>query len=200
MLDHDTDSYYKISRAFVESEPVGGLTRDSVVDNVTLYWLTGTGASAARWYWEFGQVLAKAGATGAAPPPVAVPVAFTTFRGEIWAAPRSWVEIVYPGLAYFNEVGRGGHDRINALNVWCGIGSSQEAARHHVAAGMEAFYQLPYERFEKWSPAGEPAQIAEFLAPYLDAGCSVVNLILQGESAEAEIDGAAEIRDHLLRA
>jgi pimeloyl-ACP methyl ester carboxylesterase len=109
MLDHDTDSYYKISRAFVDGAPAGRLTRESIVDNITLYWLTGTGASAARWYWEFGQRLAAAGATGQAPPPVGVPVGFTTFPGEIWAAPRSWVETVYPGVAYFNEVDRGGH-------------------------------------------------------------------------------------------
>jgi pimeloyl-ACP methyl ester carboxylesterase len=109
MLDHDTDSYYKISRAFVDDRPVGNLTRDSIVDNITLYWLTATGASAARWYWEFGQVLAAAGAAGKAPPPVSVPVGFTTFPGELWAAPRSWVETVYPGLAYFHEVDRGGH-------------------------------------------------------------------------------------------
>ncbi len=109
MLDHDTDSYYKISRAFVEGNPVGGLTRESIVDNITLYWLTGTGASAARWYWELGQSLAAAGASGKAPAPVAVPVGFTSFPGEIWAAPRSWVKMVYPGLAYFNEVDRGGH-------------------------------------------------------------------------------------------
>ena len=109
MLDHDTDSYYKISRAVVDGEPVGHLTRESIVDNITVYWLTGTGASAARWYWEFGQFLAAAGAAGQAPPPVRVPVGFTTFPGEIWAAPRSWVETVYPNLAYFNEVDRGGH-------------------------------------------------------------------------------------------
>jgi pimeloyl-ACP methyl ester carboxylesterase len=109
MLDHDTDSYYKISQAFVDGQPVGNLTRDSILDNITLYWLTGTGASAARWYWEFGRFLAAAGAAGEAPPPVAVPVGFTTFPGEIWAAPRSWVETAYPGLAYFHEVDRGGH-------------------------------------------------------------------------------------------
>jgi pimeloyl-ACP methyl ester carboxylesterase len=109
LLDHDTDSYYKISRAFVEGKPVGNLTRDSIVDNITLYWLTRTGTSAARWYWEFSQAQAAAAAAGAAPPPVKVPVGFTTFPGEIWAAPRSWVETVYPGLAYFNEVDRGGH-------------------------------------------------------------------------------------------
>jgi pimeloyl-ACP methyl ester carboxylesterase len=107
LLDHDTDSYDKISRAFVDSQPVGRLTRESIVDNITLYWLTGTGASAARWYWEFGQFLAHAGS--GAPPPVRVPVGFTTFPGEIWASPRSWVEAVYPGLAYFNQVDRGGH-------------------------------------------------------------------------------------------
>ncbi len=109
MLDHDTDAYYKISRAFVEKQPVGNLTRDHVLDNITLYWLTGTGASAARWYWEFGRVVAAARAAGQAPPPVSVPVGFTTFPGEIWAAPRSWVETAYPTLTYFNEVDSGGH-------------------------------------------------------------------------------------------
>jgi pimeloyl-ACP methyl ester carboxylesterase len=109
LLDHDTDSYYKISRAFVDGGPVGNLTRDTVVDNITLYWLTGTGASAARWYWETGRAQAAARAAGQAPPPVSVPAGFTTFPGEIFAAPRSWAETVYPGLAYFNEVDRGGH-------------------------------------------------------------------------------------------
>ena len=105
MLDHDTDSYYKMSRAFVDDAPVGNLTRDHILDNITLYWLTGTGASAARWYWENG----RAQAAAQAPPAVSVPVGFTTFPGEIFAAPRSWVEVVYPDLTYFNEVDRGGH-------------------------------------------------------------------------------------------
>jgi pimeloyl-ACP methyl ester carboxylesterase len=109
LLDHDTDSYYKISRAFVDDEPVGSLTRESIVDNITLYWLTGTAPSAARSYWEDGRALAAALASGQAPPAVTVPVGFTTFPGEIWASPRSWVEAVYPDLAYFNEVDRGGH-------------------------------------------------------------------------------------------
>jgi pimeloyl-ACP methyl ester carboxylesterase len=109
LLDHDTDSYYKISGAFVDGKPVGNLTRDNIVDNITLYWLTGTGASAARWYWETGRAQAAAQATGQAPPPVSVPVGFTTFPGEIFAAPRSWVETVYPHFAYFNEVDKGGH-------------------------------------------------------------------------------------------
>lgn len=108
LLDHDTDSYYKISKAFVDGKPVGNLTRDTILDNISMYWLTGTGTSAARWYWEFGQFLAAL-PPGAAPPPVKVPVGFTTFPGELWAAPRSWVEAVYPGIAYFNEAPRGGH-------------------------------------------------------------------------------------------
>jgi pimeloyl-ACP methyl ester carboxylesterase len=107
MLDHDTDSYYKISRAFVDGAPTGNLTRDNIVDNITLYWLTGTGASAARAYWESGR--AQALAAGETPPPVSVPVGFTTFPGEVVPAPRSWVEIVYPTLTYFNEADRGGH-------------------------------------------------------------------------------------------
>jgi pimeloyl-ACP methyl ester carboxylesterase len=109
LLDHDTDSYYKIYRAFVDGRPAGGLTRESIVDNITLYWLTGTAASAARSYWEDARALAASLASGQPPPAVTVPVGFTTFPGEIWASPRSWVEAVYPDLAYFNEAERGGH-------------------------------------------------------------------------------------------
>jgi pimeloyl-ACP methyl ester carboxylesterase len=109
MLDHDTDSYYKISRAFVDDDPVGSLTRESIVDNITLYWLTGTAVSAARSYWEDARALAASLASGQPPPEVTVPVGFTAFPGEIWASPRSWVEAVYPDLAYFNEVEKGGH-------------------------------------------------------------------------------------------
>jgi pimeloyl-ACP methyl ester carboxylesterase len=109
MLDHDTDSYQKISAAFLAGQPAGQLTRDQILDNITLYWLTGTGASAARSYWESGRAAALAAATGQVPPQVSVPVGFTTFPGEIWRSPRSWVEQGYPNLVYFNEVDRGGH-------------------------------------------------------------------------------------------
>jgi hypothetical protein len=107
MLDHDTDSYEKISRAFLDGQPAGHLTRDNIIDNITLYWLTGTGASAARSYWESGR--AQALAAGQVPPEVSIPAAFTTFPGEVFRAPRSWVEQSYPNLIYFNEVDRGGH-------------------------------------------------------------------------------------------
>ena len=101
LLDHDTDSYYKISRAFVDGEPVGNLTRDNIVDNITLYWLTGTAASAARSYWEDARALAAALASGQPPPAVTVPVGFTTFPGEIWASPA--------------QLGRGGLPRPRLL-------------------------------------------------------------------------------------
>ena len=107
MLDHDTDTYYKISRAFLDGQPSGRLTRENIVDNITLYWLTGTGASAAREYWENGQGAART--AGQAPAQVTVPVGFTVFPGEIFRAPRSWVQKAYPTLAYFHEVDRGGH-------------------------------------------------------------------------------------------
>jgi hypothetical protein len=107
MIDHDTDSYQKIARAFVDKQPSGNLTREHIVDNITLYWLTGTGASAARSYWEEGQEIARA--AGHAPTPVSMPVGFTTFPGEIWRTPRSWVERAYPNTIYFNEVDKGGH-------------------------------------------------------------------------------------------
>ena len=107
MLDHDTDSYYKISRAFVDGQPSGNLTRDHILDNITTCWLTGTGASAARSYWESGQATART--AGQTPPPVSLPVGYTTFPGEIFRAPRSWVEKSYPTLSYFNEVDKGGH-------------------------------------------------------------------------------------------
>jgi pimeloyl-ACP methyl ester carboxylesterase len=109
MLDHDTDSYYKISRAFVDGEPAGNLTRDHILDNITLYWLRGSGASAARWYWETGRAQAAAAAAGQSPPELSLPVGFTSFPGEIFPAPRSWVETVYPTLTYYNAADRGGH-------------------------------------------------------------------------------------------
>ena len=108
MIDHDTDAYYKITRAFVDDQPSGNLTRDNVLDNITAYWLTGTGASAARSYWEaYGPDAPAAGRKPLPPPPI--PFAFTTFPGEIWRTPRSWVEASYPNVIYFNEVDKGGH-------------------------------------------------------------------------------------------
>jgi pimeloyl-ACP methyl ester carboxylesterase len=102
MLDHDARSLDEISRAFVDGQPVGNLTRDEVLDNITLYWLTNTGVSASRLYWEnrLGFFDFKG---------VTVPAAVSVFPNELYQAPRSWAEQAYPNLIYFNQVDRGNH-------------------------------------------------------------------------------------------
>jgi pimeloyl-ACP methyl ester carboxylesterase len=107
MLDHDADSYEKISRAFLQGQPAGNLTRDHILDNMTLYWLTNTAASSARLYWENARSITAA--IKQPPPHVSLPVAFTVFPGEIFQAPRHWVEKAYHNLIYFHEVDKGGH-------------------------------------------------------------------------------------------
>jgi pimeloyl-ACP methyl ester carboxylesterase len=107
MLDHDADSYEKFSRAFLADEPSGGLTRDTVLDNITLYWLTSSGASTSRLYWETGRG-AKA-AFKDPPPHVKLPVAYTVFPDELFQAPRHWVKHAYHNLVYYNEAPKGGH-------------------------------------------------------------------------------------------
>ncbi len=107
MLDHDADSYEKISRAFLDGEPSGGLTRDAVLDNITLYWLTSSGASTSRLYWETGR--AGKASLKDPPPHVKLPVAYTVFPDELFQAPRHWVKHAYHNLIYYNEAEKGGH-------------------------------------------------------------------------------------------
>jgi hypothetical protein len=102
MLDHDQQSYQDIIPAFLEGKPVGNLTRDEVLDNITLTWLTNTGISSGRLYWE--SKLGFFDAKG-----VSVPAAVSVFPRELYRAPRSWAEKAYPNLIYFNEVERGDH-------------------------------------------------------------------------------------------
>ena len=100
MLDHDARSYELIARVF-NGQPEG-LTRDDVLDNVTLYWLTNTAVSSARLYWESKLAFF-------APKGVAVPVAVSAFPDELYQAPRSWTERAYPNLIYYNKLDKGGH-------------------------------------------------------------------------------------------
>jgi pimeloyl-ACP methyl ester carboxylesterase len=102
MLDHDARSYEDIAHAFVEGEPVGNLTRDEVLDNITLTWLTNTGISSGRLYWE--NTLGFFDIKG-----VTVPAAISVFPKELYQVPRSWAEKAYPNLMYFNEVDEGNH-------------------------------------------------------------------------------------------
>ena len=112
----------------------------------------------------------------------------------IWVSPERYRVAIDLMQSTADEAGRGELTWTNALNVWCGVGRDPEAARRHVAAVMERLYGMPYERFAKWSPAGTPADIAAFVAPYADAGCSLVHLIVCGESVEAEVEAVAEVR------
>jgi pimeloyl-ACP methyl ester carboxylesterase len=101
MIDHDLFSYEDIARAF-DGNPVDNLTRDEVLDNITLTWLTNTGVSSGRLYWE--NTLGFFDVKG-----VRVPAAVSVFPRELYQAPRSWTEQAYPHLIYFHEVDRGNH-------------------------------------------------------------------------------------------
>jgi pimeloyl-ACP methyl ester carboxylesterase len=105
MLDHDIRSYGMISRAF--DGKTEGLTRDDVLDNVTLYWLTKSAVSSARLYWDTAQSSTGGGFFDVRG--VTIPVAVSAFPDEIYAAPRSWAERAYPKLIYYNKVDKGGH-------------------------------------------------------------------------------------------
>jgi hypothetical protein len=100
ILDHDRDSYELIARAFA-GHP-GGLSRDDVLDNITLYWVTKTGISSGRLYWEnkSGFFAVKG---------VSIPVAVSVFPEELYEAPRSWTERAYPKLIHYNKLDKGGH-------------------------------------------------------------------------------------------
>ena len=104
MLDHDIRSYELIARVFDDKQEV--LSKDDILDNITLYWLTGTGVASARLYWEAFQT-AKGGFFD--PRGVKIPVAVSVFPDEIYAAPKNWAEQAYSKLAYFNKVDKGGH-------------------------------------------------------------------------------------------
>jgi pimeloyl-ACP methyl ester carboxylesterase len=100
LIDHDTRSYALIARVF--DGQAEGLTRDDVLDNITLYWLTNTAVSSARIYWENKLAFF-------APKHVAIPVAVSAFPDEVVQTPRSWTERAYPNLIYYNKVDKGGH-------------------------------------------------------------------------------------------
>jgi pimeloyl-ACP methyl ester carboxylesterase len=100
ILDHDTRSHQLIARVFKGES--AGLTRDDILDNITLYWVTNTAISSARLYWENKLQFFQ-------PKKVSIPVAVSVFPDEIYAAPRSWTERAYPKLIHFNRLDKGGH-------------------------------------------------------------------------------------------
>jgi pimeloyl-ACP methyl ester carboxylesterase len=128
MLDHDARSYEDIAQAF-EGDPVGNLTRDEVLDNITLTWLTNTGISSARLYWEN-----KSGFFDVRG--VSIPAAVSVFPRELYQAPQSWAERAYPNLIYFNELDKGNHfaawqePELFATELRAAFGSLRNGGRH----------------------------------------------------------------------
>lgn len=118
----------------------------------------------------------------------------------VWVSARRYAEAIGQMQEAADTAGRQAPQWRNALNVWCGVGADADEARSYVAPAMQTFYQLPYDRFERWSPAGTPKQVAEFLIPYVEAGCSIFNLIINGADAHAEVEAAAEIRELMFAA
>jgi alkanesulfonate monooxygenase SsuD/methylene tetrahydromethanopterin reductase-like flavin-dependent oxidoreductase (luciferase family) len=112
----------------------------------------------------------------------------------VWVSPRRFASVVQEIGAQADAAGRDASAFEHGLNVWCGFGASRDQARSHLAAGMEDFYRIPFERFERYSPYGTPAEVADFLRPYVQAGCSAFNLIPRAQDAAAAIEGAGEVR------
>ena len=112
----------------------------------------------------------------------------------IWVSPRRY-RAVLDGIA--EQAAAAGRDPSgfeHALNVWCGFGPTKEVARAALAPQMQAFYQMPFEPFERYSPYGTAEDVADFIRPYLDAGCSAVNVIPCAHDPERAIESVGEVR------
>jgi alkanesulfonate monooxygenase SsuD/methylene tetrahydromethanopterin reductase-like flavin-dependent oxidoreductase (luciferase family) len=112
----------------------------------------------------------------------------------IWVSPRRFATVRDQISQQATEAGRDARGFEHALNVWCGFAASREAARVPLAARMQAFYQMPFEPFERYSPYGTPEHVAEFLSPYIEAGCSAFNVIPCADDADSAIGAAGELR------
>lgn len=118
----------------------------------------------------------------------------------IWVSPKRFGSVVEQVAEHADAAGRDHRTFEHAINVWCGFGPTRKAARTPLAAGMQTFYQLPFEPFERYSPYGSPDEIAEFLHPYVDAGCTVFNVIACAGEHETAVRGVAELRNLLTSA
>ena len=115
----------------------------------------------------------------------------------IWVSARRYAEVVSRVGEVAAEAGRSDVAWRHGLNVWCGLGADRAEGREHLAAGMSAMYGLPFEAFERWSPYGSAEEVAAFLAPYVDAGVSDLNLICPGPDRPAVLARVAEVRRRL---
>jgi alkanesulfonate monooxygenase SsuD/methylene tetrahydromethanopterin reductase-like flavin-dependent oxidoreductase (luciferase family) len=118
----------------------------------------------------------------------------------IWVSPRRFGSVVQQVAEHADHAGRDPSGFEHAINVWCGFGDTRDAAREPLAAGMQNFYQMPFEPFERYSPYGTPEDVADFLHPYIEAGCSVFNIIPCARDHETAITAVAEVRQLLTSA
>ena len=112
----------------------------------------------------------------------------------IWVSPRRYAAVRDQIASEAAESGRDPSRFEHALNVWCGFATTREAARKSLEAAMQAFYQMPFEPFERYSPHGTPEDVAEFLSPYIEAGCSAFNVIPCAHDDEGAIAAVGELR------
>jgi alkanesulfonate monooxygenase SsuD/methylene tetrahydromethanopterin reductase-like flavin-dependent oxidoreductase (luciferase family) len=117
----------------------------------------------------------------------------------IWNSARRFRDVVEMAGEEATRTGRADPPSRHAMQLWCGIADTKEEARARLAPAMEAFYQIPFERFEKYSPYGTAEDVAEFLAPYVEAGCRWFNLIPQADDPDAALAGAAAVKKLLAR-
>jgi alkanesulfonate monooxygenase SsuD/methylene tetrahydromethanopterin reductase-like flavin-dependent oxidoreductase (luciferase family) len=117
----------------------------------------------------------------------------------IWNSPRRFAAAAAMAAEEAARTGRARPPGRHAMQVWCGLADTRQAARACLAPAMEAFYQLPFERFERYCPFGTPDDVAEFLAPYAEAGCREFNLIPQAPDPDGAICGTAAVKRLLER-
>jgi alkanesulfonate monooxygenase SsuD/methylene tetrahydromethanopterin reductase-like flavin-dependent oxidoreductase (luciferase family) len=115
----------------------------------------------------------------------------------IWNSARRFADVVEIIGEEAARAGRDDRPTRHAMQLWCGIDDTKEAARARLAPAMEGFYQIPFERFEKYSPYGTPEDVAEFLVPYVKAGCRAFNLIPQADDQGRALEGAARVKQLL---
>jgi probable F420-dependent oxidoreductase len=114
----------------------------------------------------------------------------------IWVSVRRFVEAGEKMQEFAAQAGRGDVTFVRGMQVWMGVDDDKAVARAKVGGSMHAFYKVPFESFEKWTPYGSPAEIAEFLAPYVEAGCEHFNFVI-ADAAEATLEKALAVRDAL---
>ena len=116
----------------------------------------------------------------------------------IWNSPTRFASATAQAAEAAEQAGRTDWAGRHGMQVWCGFGATREAGRAQVAPAMELMYQIPFQRFEKYTPYGTPEDVAEFLAPYVEAGCGEFNLIAQAADADQTIAAVAAVRKLLV--